>query len=179
MAIIAVVAVLGIAGFTSFRRSIQFTESINEVLAVVKETRNQAKNNVLPKEIVANSNRLGGGVELLYAYNLNFQNNTMTRVLCNRASGTTSQSWTCDSSTAEDLKSQAIFGQIDYDVSASDACRDVLFENLTGDMKVRRISGVATYQEQDCSILVRQQESGNTREIEFDAVSNTFKLIGE
>jgi hypothetical protein len=48
MAIIGLVSGLGIYGFLTFRRAIQLTQAVNEVVSLAKETRSLAKNNVLP-----------------------------------------------------------------------------------------------------------------------------------
>lgn len=180
MAILALVGGLGIFGFITFRRSIQLTQSVNEVVSVAKESRGLAKNNVLPKEIVVGSNRIAGAPETLYAYNLNFQNNQMNRRLCSRLSGSSANSWICDGATEEQLKSEAIFAQIEYVIDGATGCKDVLFENLTGDIKVRTDTGFgAGYEEAECTIEVKHELSDGSRVIVFDAVSNTYGIIDE
>lgn len=174
MAIIGLTATLAIFGFVSFQRSVTFSQSVNEVLGILKETRNLAKSNVLPKDIVLNTNDTNTRV---YAYNLNFQNDQMTRSLCYRVIGTTDSSWNCDPSTQDQLKSEGIYGDIEY-VLDGGSCFDILFESLTGDIKASTSATTGnriTYSEVDCTFTVRHRTSGAERPITINSVQNVYQ----
>ncbi|KXK26584.1 MAG: hypothetical protein TR69_WS6001000590 [candidate division WS6 bacterium OLB20] len=172
MAIIGLTATLAIFGFVSFQRTVTFSQSVNEVLSVIKETRNLAKSNTLPKDIVLNTTNTQTRV---YAYNLSFRNNQLTRSLCYRTIGATDTSWTCEPSTAEQLKS-SIYGDIEYVLSGG-GCYDVLFESLTGDMKASTQATTGnriSYSEVTCLFSVRHKLTGAVRPIEINSVRNTY-----
>lgn len=179
MAIIGLTATLAIFGFVSFQRSVTFSQSINEVLGIIKETRNLAKSNTLPKSIVLNPTGSSNTSNQVFAYNLNFENDQMTRSLCSRTIGDPDTSWVCDPNTNESLKSEGIFGDILYDLSGSATpCVDVLFESLTGDMKVSVSSTTGpriTYSEIDCTFSVKHRLTSAERPITINSVQNTFK----
>lgn len=171
MAILAIVSTLGIYGFVSFRRTVQHSQATNEVLSVAKETRGLAKDNVIPKVTANQFNQFGTATNYVYGYNINYAQNKMNRSLCRRAVGSTATSWTCNVTQPENLKSEAVFEQISYVNNFSAACKEILFENLTGDLKVK-INNI--FEDKECTIKVKQNESGAETTIFFDGVSNTY-----
>lgn len=159
LAIVGLVSGLGIWGMSAFQRAVTLQQAVDEVIAVAKETRNRAENNVLE---VTNTDD-----EKIYAYRLNFQGNDLVRALYSYNNGT----WEEESGTQRSEKS-VIFEDIQYGI-ANNGCQAVLFENLTGDMKVDLGSG---YVDEDCVVRVQHKSASRQVIIEFDALSNTFGI---
>lgn len=185
MAIVGITATLGIWGFLSFRRSIEFGQSVNEVIIIMKETRSLAKNNTLPKDLILGSSP---GQQTIYAYNITFLEDDMVRTLCSRSTSSSNSNWICNNGsngtidTRVSLKSPAISTQIEYVLQggANPICRNVLFENLTGDIKVA--TGTAnsnniTFFEDDCVLKVRHKQSGAENTIKVESVQNSFGIV--
>lgn len=173
MGIIGMVLTLGIWGMLVFRRTVEIQQSLDEVVAVVKEARSLAENNVLPKDIVPNILTNENGI---YGYEISFENDNLVRRLCPYS--TKKSKWETNSKVCEDayeLKSQT-FQQILYD-QRDDGCSTILFENLTGEIWVQKVSDLELVQNQTCTIMIRHRAYDTGRILEIDGENNTFQVL--
>ena len=170
LAIVGLVSGLAIYGFLTFRAIVETRQAVNEVITVTKETRNLAKNNVLPK--TANTDLY------YYAYVLTFDEaNNLNRYLCTRPK-VGAPVWTCPVATQEKLKS-SLYKQINYSLVLNSSCHRILFENLTGDMLISKRKNY-TFADADCILkLTHNRQPGAVYEVFFNGTSNTYGLVNE
>ena len=76
LAIFAVLFGLGVVAYTNYLRSSMLNEASNQVITVLKETQNMAKNNTLPKNQDASAR-----LQNKYYYVIEFKDNNIVRYL--------------------------------------------------------------------------------------------------
>lgn len=180
MGIFAIVAVLGIFGFVSFRVVVQTRQALTEVISVAKETKNLAKNNVLPKDVKTNVQLNTNSY--LFGYAITFDEGTpagndIKRYLCRRAIGSVDTSWTCPvpGTTAESLKS-GIFSQLKFNVTNGNNCKRIIFENLTGDLKTTKAANFTSFSETNCPVVMNHSsQPASDYVVNFNALNNSFE----
>lgn len=172
MAIIGMATALGIAGMISFRRAVLLQQSSEEFLTTLKETRSFAENNVLP--FAANSS------SKIYAYSIIFKggnNGKLERRLCSLDTNTPGATWLC-SPNGTNLKSDA-FNDMEYVLNRPLGCEEILIENLTGDILIKRKLN-QDYIDERCQIMIKHESIDKTNVIiDIDGELNFFKLTNE
>lgn len=167
MSIIAVLITLGVAGLINFRQTVELQLAQDEVQSVVKSTRTLAENNVLPIS--------SGGFDpnLLYAYSIDFNDDDIVRSICSRSN---TGSWSCGASSRS-IKS-AQLSNIEFEINASKGCVQIIFENLTGDIKVQTPTSGITFLDEECQLDIKHsQEDVAYFRLEVDGKNNTFRTV--
>src|SRR3972149_11416470 len=83
MAIIGAMLAMGIYAMVQFRRTIQLQQATSQILGIIKETQNLAKNNTLAKDVTADPNFNN----LSFGYFLVFKDFNIYRTLGKRVQG--------------------------------------------------------------------------------------------
>jgi hypothetical protein len=103
----------------------------------------------------------------------------VVRTLCSKSTTAQEAIWTCDAANSEQVKSQSIFNQISFGTDEAGSCKQILFENLSGDLKVKTsAAGFGNdFSDDKCSIKVIQDQSGAFNSVSFDGISNNFDVV--
>ncbi len=167
MSIIAVLITLGVAGLINFRQTVELQLAQDEVQSTIKSTRTLAENNVLP---ISSSDF---NPNLLYGYNLNFDSDDIIRSICSRPDN---GAWTCGDASRS-IKSTQL-SNIELKINASKGCSQIIFENLTGDIKVQTPTSGIAFLDEECELDIKHsQEDVAYFRLVVDGKNNTFRTI--
>jgi prepilin-type N-terminal cleavage/methylation domain-containing protein len=188
LAIMAVILGLGINMFISMSKSTTMTEATGDVISILKETQNMAKNNNLPKTETAMLK-----AQSVYYYVVEFKSSAtspygnINRYLFRKKSGVWDTSPTNPIQTESGIKSKALSNIVNYQKDTSE-CSYVMFENLTGRIFVSKgntqatLNAENTYNEPttDCKLTVNLATDSNfKKQIYINAANGTFGIVGE
>ena len=170
MAIIGAMLAMGIYAMVQFRRTIQLQQATSQILGIIKETQNLAKNNTLAKDVTADPNFNN----LSFGYFLVFKDFNIYRTLGKRVQGP-GQNWTIrDPLTTNGLKSD-IFGDVQI---IPDNCYAVVFINLTGDIIIQQTqASIPQDLNTSCRLQIKHtQEAAFYKVISINIKNDTYKI---
>jgi len=169
IAIIAVVGSLGITGLIRFRQTALIKQATREVFSNIENARNKARNSTLSVSKPANT-VLESKVD---GYAIAFQGNDYALYYCDRAATITGlQDYNCNTEAAN-LK-QSIYSDVTITVDPTSQfnCAGVLFEEVSGNMKLFGDVSVVSSVDSSCKIVVGFGNTDVKQTILIDAVSN-------
>lgn len=170
MGIIAIVITLGVWGMVSFQKSVTIQQSTDEIISVLNETKSLAENNVLPKDITVNAITNPNGI---FAYQLSFLNNTLTRSLCQYNQNTFD--WDCGIYPIN-LKSD-VLNDITFNNTLGNACTRIIFENLTGNLWVYSTLNISYAADLNtCELKLKYLSTDLKAYLDVKGNGNTFKF---
>lgn len=171
MGIVSIVLVLGVWGMNSFQKSVTMQQAVDEVAAVLRETRSLAENNVLPKNIVIDTATNPQG---LFAYQIDFSSDDLVRSICQY--NINNNDWDCGTNPDPiGLKSEVLSSRIVYDQTVVNPCNKIIYENLTGNTWIQFASNPI----QDnglCNLGIKYVEDEQIITFELDAAKNEFTI---
>jgi len=170
LSIIGIIFALIISGMFGVQRAIQVQLAIEEVMAVLKETRSLAENNTLTATEIGNT-------DLIYGFHISFAGNDMNRKKCLFDEGV--GVWDCSAGIDQSQKSKSL-GDIEYFIDPSPRC-NFIFENLSGDIFVDNgIAGPVSYDDKEsCRVQIRYAGRQSGPYLEINGENNTYKLHHE
>lgn len=170
IAIIAVIGSLGILGLSQFRQTATVKQAAREVFSNIETARNKARNSTLSVSKPSDS-VLGSKVD---AYAVAFVNNNYNLYYCDKSTAiiTGLQDYNCGIEI-ENLK-QAIYNDvtITVDPSSKFPCKGVLFEEVSGNMKLFADISVVSTVESSCKIIIGFGNTNLKQVISIDAENN-------
>ncbi|MBN1915547.1 hypothetical protein JW796_00945 [Candidatus Dojkabacteria bacterium] len=176
--VIAIVAVLGslsIVGLVRFRQTALLKQAAREVFASTELARNKARNSSLSTSKKVNS-VLEAKVD---AYALVFEGDNYALYYCDKASsiGSGVDDYICNVETAN-LK-QLIYSDISIEVDEGSSydCQGVLFERVSGNMRLFSDIGAVRTTKNICDIVISFENTNLNQKIRFDAENNQISYI--
>ncbi|HLD03307.1 MAG TPA: prepilin-type N-terminal cleavage/methylation domain-containing protein [Candidatus Dojkabacteria bacterium] len=170
MAIIGAMLAMGIYAMVQFRRTIQLQQATSQILGIIKETQNLAKNNTLEKNVVADANF----DKYSFGYFLVFKDFNIYRALGQRLQGP-GEVWRIRGSLpATGLKSD-IFAEVQIKPVN---CYAVVFINLTGDIIIQQTAAnVPQDIDTSCRLQIQHtQEAAIYKVIDINIINDTYKI---
>lgn len=169
MAILGTLAVLGIWGILTLRRSVELQQSTNDLVSVIKETRSTAKNNTITKNVDTDN--------YIYGYVLEFTPNSIQRFLCAKDINSLVDVWNCIT-PGEQIIADFLYTQINVVTSGSAQCKKILFENLTGEIRIITATPTASTPFSDgyCEIDLIHKQNSNKKTVFVDSIKNSFGI---
>ncbi len=176
LAILAVMGSLSVLGLLRFRQTAILKQASREFFSNIETARNKARNNTLSTSKDSSSNVFNSKVD---AYAIVLEGSNYSLYYCDKTSsiGAGTQDYTCDVETA-DLKAQTFVDvAIAVDEESAYECSGILFETVSGDMRLfNDIESVATVNN-ECTISVNFSNTNLKELIKFDAVNNQVSYI--
>jgi prepilin-type N-terminal cleavage/methylation domain-containing protein len=187
MAIFASIVGFGIVSFSNANKSSTVSEAAGDLISIIKETQNLAKNNSLPNSV----NSLEKA-RTIYYYVLTVEGSSVapygkvTRYLFGKTDG----EWNTNININEGNIKSKIFTNINYEFNVeSNGCKSIIFENLTGRMQAYndRITDVASmirgYGEDNvsrCEFIVKIfGDDAYKKTVYVDVQNSTYGIKGE
>jgi len=185
LAIIGAILGIGIYTMSQMYKSTQLSEAAGDVLSILKETQNMAKNNTIPKVVPSGVDKANS----VFYFVLEFTNSAsapygnINRYTYARKNGVWSPTTALD--TKSNLKSRLINSGVNYSKTSGE-CKFVMFEALSGDMKVYAststivpIDLIYNSTLNECKISVSLANETTVKYLYINAGKGNFGIEGE
>jgi prepilin-type N-terminal cleavage/methylation domain-containing protein len=187
LAIFAAIVGGGILSFSNANKSSTVSEAAGDLVSVIKETQNLAKNNSLPRS--ADSLQKA---RTIYYYVLTIEGGTVAPYgkVSRYLFGKTDGEWNTDINVSEGNLKSKIFTNINYEWNVvGNGCKSIIFENLTGKMKAYNnpITNVATMSQgysanpiNRCEFIVKMyDDDAYIKTVYVDLENSSYGIKGE
>ena len=173
MGIIAVLAGLGIAGMSVFRRTVQIEQAKNDLLSGFREAQNLSRNSV--SSSVKSSDILKGQVAGYAIFFDASQSNNYSLRYCVQTSFLGQTRYDCTGVERATAK-QFINSEVQISPSNPNKCRGIFFARISGDISAMSSDISQLDDTGTCDINLSHSQGSETRQIHVNLMENNISV---